>query len=306
MKTIPATLLAAKQLETTTLCLLIKITCRDGSVYGLTTLDRDITFDDLYSSDGPMLYKWIYGFGMSRLQTASGLSVDNADITGITSALEAMGVTEAQLRAGKFDYADLWVYSIDYENLTPGEYEILSRGKFGRVSAGSDQYVGESRSLSQIWKQGITQVTSLTCRAKFGSQPGEERYPCGKVRTWISATITAVDGVEQDRVFTASSLVQASGYFVPAIIRILTGDNAGAEMEVTEFAAGEVSLALNMFDNFQVGDTFQISQDCSKLWDDAAHGCLYHWGTERPLHFRGEPLIPIGREGELSTPGANI
>lgn len=306
MKTIPIDLLNHKALDATTLCLLIKITCRDGSVYGLTTLDVDIEFDDLTDSGGPILYKWFYGFAMSRLQTSAGMGVDNADITGITAALEAMGVTEAQLRAGKFDYADLWVYSVNYKDLTPGAMEIRSRGKFGRVSAGSEQYVGENRSVSQIWKQAITAVTSLTCRARFGSQPGEERFPCGKVRTWISATITAVDGAEADRVFTCSSLTQPDGFFVPAIIRVLTGDNAGAEMEVVSFAGGVVELALPMFDDFGPGDTLEISQDCTKVADDVEHGCRYHWGTEWNLHFRGEDKIPIGREGELSTPGANL
>lgn len=305
MKTIAAELLTHKAQETTSLCRLVKITCRDGDIYGLTTLDQDITYDD-GDGDGSLLYKWIYGVGMSRLEVGSGLSVDNAEISGIVSALEALGVTEAQLRAGKFDYADLWVYSLNYNDLTAGRHEIVSRGKFGRVSAGSDQYTGEARSLSQIWKQGITRVTSLTCRAKFGSQVGEEKYPCGKVRTWVSATITAVDGAEGDRIFTCSGLGQAANYFVPGIVRVLTGDNAGAEMEVTAFASGVVELALPMHDDFTIGDTLEISQDCNKLDHDVDHGCRYHWGADWNLHFRGEPLIPIGREGELSTPGANL
>lgn len=308
-KNIPLLLQMAKEQEVTTLCRLVKVICKDGDTFGFTSLDKDLTYDDLASSDGALLYHWLPGVEMSRLQSTIGTGIDNANIAGLVSALTVVGLTEQNVQAGKLDFAELWVYLIDYTafdsngDLIPGNHEIISRSKWGEVSLADDVFTGESRSLSQIWKQGITQVTSLTCRTQFGS------HKCGKSFTWDFGTVTSVDSAEPSRVFTASALAGAAGFYVPGVVLWLTGDNAGKYIEVEEFrvaVAGKVELLIPMGFNIQVGDTFQIRQDCSKVWDDASHGCLYHWGTDRPLHFRGEPLIPIGREGELSTPGAEV
>lgn len=305
MKTIPAALLTHKAGESTTMCFLAKSVCRDGDIYGLTTLDEDVVYDDGYG-DGPVTYKSINGYYGTTIESKSGTGVDNAEFGFITAALEAQGLTEAQLRAGKLDFGDLMIYQVNYNDLTTGRHEYVHRGKWGELSTQAERAQGEFRSLMQLLKQGITQLASLTCRAPYGSQVGEVKFPCTKVRTWVSATITAVDGAEADRKFTCSGLAQAAGYFVPGVVRILTGANAGFEMEVTDFTAGAIELSLPAWGDFANGDTLEISQDCTKLFDDATHGCLYHHGADRVLWFRGEPLIPIGREGELSMPGAGL
>lgn len=308
-KNIPLQLQMTKEQEVTTLCRLVKVICKDGDTFGFTSLDRDLLYDDLSSSNGELLYHWLPGVEMSRLQSTIGTGIDNANVDGLVSALSVVGITEMDIQAGKLDYADLWIYLIDYTlldsngGLVPGLHEIISRSKWGEVSTSDDFFTGESRSLSQIWKQAITQVTSLTCRTQFGSPQ------CGKSFTWTAGTVTSVDTAEPSRVFTASALAGAAGFYVPGVVYWLTGNNAGKYIEVEEFrvaVAGKVELLLPLGFNIQVGDTFEIRQDCSKVWDDAAHGCLYHWAADRPLHFRGEPLIPIGREGELSTPGAEL
>ena len=52
--------------------------------------------------------------------------------------------------------------------------------------------------------------------------------------------------------------------------------------------------------------TFRVRKDCSKVHDDADNGCTFHWGTDWPLHFRGEPLIPVSDGGSNMAPGAQI
>ena len=56
----------------------------------------------------------------------------------------------------------------------------------------------------------------------------------------------------------------------------------------------------------QIGDTFRVRQDCSKLWDDAEHGCLYHWGADRYKYFGGFPDIPVADGDSVQTPGGRI
>lgn len=311
MKTIPIDLQAHKDLETTTLCRLLLIILKDGTTkIGFTSLDIDVAYNN---GDGSVTYRSAQGFTPSRISSQAGTSVDNADLVGILADLDTLGVTEEQVRAGVLDYADAWCYEINYNDLTTGRHEIIARGKLGQVTMDGEQFVAEFRSLMQILKQQITQVTSLTCRAKFGSQPIgtgggaiEERYPCGKTPTWANYTVTAVDGTEPDRIFTASAMTEAASYYVPGVVEWLTGDNAGRQVDVAAFASDVVTMIEPVYFPVVIGDTFRIRQDCTKDWNDASHGCLYHWGSNRALHFRGEPIIPVGREGEILTPGAGL
>lgn len=305
MKTIPVQLLTHKAQQTTTLCRLLKIRCKDGTIFGFANLDVDVTYDDDAGegspSDGPIVYRSANGFTPARLHAAAGTSVDNSDLRGVTVALEELGITEEQVRSGKLDYADAWVYEVNYNDLTTGRHEIMARGKCGAVNMQDTEFVAEFRSLMQLFKQSLGKVTSITCRAQFGDAE------CGKERVWITAAITSVDGDEPDRVFTASGLAHGTGYFVPGVVRITSGRNEGKQIEVEAFTSGGViELSLPAYFAFEVGDAFDISEDCSKVWDDEAHGCPHHWGSERTLHFRGEPLIPLGQEGALSTPGAEL
>jgi uncharacterized phage protein (TIGR02218 family) len=315
LKTIPIALQTHKNLPVTTLCRLLKIACRNGTTFGFANLDQDVIYDDDAGagspSDGRVRYLSANGFVPSRLSAAAGTSVDNSDLAGVISEIDELGITEEQIRSGLLDYADAYVYEVNYEDvaelendgtriLTTGIHELKARGKCGQVSMVGQGFVAEFRSLTQLFKQPIGEVTSLTCRAQFGDTR------CGKGLTWVTATITDVSLTEPDRIFSASGLGEAAAHYEPGVVRFTGGQNEGAEVEVETFAAGVVSLSLPVYFDLQVGDTFEIRQDCSKVWDDDAHGCLYHWPSERALHFRGEPHIPVGQEGELSTPGAEL
>ena len=298
-KVIPAALLSHKALPTTTLCRLLKVKCKNGTLFGFANLDTDITYND-NSGDGAIVYKSANGFTPMRLSAAAGTSVDNTDLAGVVADLSAYGITEQQIRSGILDYANAYVYEVNYNDLTTGRHETKARGNCGNVTNSGEEFRAEFRSLTQRYKQPLGKVTSITCRAQFGDTQ------CGKPLTWVAGTVTAVSGTEPDRIFTASALTQAASYFVPGVVEWLTGNNAGLQVEVETFAAGVVSISLPSFFSVAIGDTFRIRQDCTKVWADATHGCLYHWGTARPSHFRGEPLIPLGQEGALGTPGAEI
>lgn len=301
MKSIPIALQGHYDEGATTTCLLTRVACKDGTVIGFTSLDADLTYDD---GLGPVVYRASNGFEMDRMQETADLAVDNTDLRGWVTA---DGITEAQIRSGLFDYARVRIYRVNYLDLSAG-HEVIAAGTAGETKFSRGGFAIEFRSFTQQLKQTISNAYSLTCRAKFGSQPigtggeqPEERFPCGKTWTWTAATVTAVDALEPDRVFTVSGLASA---IVPGVVEVLTGQNAGAQMEVDGFDAGELTLSLPLPYVLAPGDTLRYREDCSKVWDDATAGCLHHWGTERPLHFRGEPFIPV--DGKSSVPGAEI
>ena len=123
--------------------------------------------------------------------------------------------------------------------------------------------------------------------------------------------MTSVDADEPDRIFEVAtgSGWAGEGAYNQGVIRVLTGDNAGAQMEVESHThdsggTGRIELLLPLPYPLQVGDQMDFQEDCSKVWDDAVHGCLHHWGTERALHFRGQPHIPVEDANNLQIPGA--
>lgn len=301
MKTIPIELRDHYAGDATTTCFLLRMACKDGTVLGFASLDADLDYDD---GDGLVTYRADNGFRPDRMQATADLAVDNTDLHGWVSDV---GVTEAQIRSGLFDYAKVRIYRVNYLDLAAG-HEIIATGTAGETAFSAHGWRTEFRSLTQQLKQPISQLYSRTCRARYGSQyPGtnigqpEERKPCGAIWVWTEATITAVDPIEPDRIFSVTGL---GSVIVPSVIRMTSGDNAGKESEIDAYTSGEVTLTFPLPYVPQVGDTLEYRDDCSKIWDDAEAGCLYHWGAERPLHFRGEHLIPS--DGQSMVPGADI
>src|SRR5690606_13410402 len=115
-------------------------------------------------------------------------------------------------------------------------------------------------------------------------------------------TVTAV-GDDPQLEFTAD-ITPDDGTYLIGVVQWVTGANAGAEMETSGNTAGAIDLALPMDYAIQVGDTGRIRKDCNKEWDDADHGCLFHWADDRADYFGGFPHIPIADGGASQVPGA--
>ena len=299
MKSIPLALRTHLAQDATSWTLLMKVVCKDGTVLGFTLLDADVTYDD---GGGPLLYRADQGFMPERLQTTGDLGVDNTDLQGWYS-LE--GVTEARIRAGLFDFARVWIYRVNFLDLSQGR-EIWAAGTLGESRYSEAGWTTEFRSLSQQLKQPLCQLYSKTCRARYGSKPigtvgapFTERQPCNKDLVWAAGSVTAV-GVETDRIFTDSARPEADGFYQPGVIEWLTGANAGAQIEVYTFAADQFTLLLPMPYPIQNGDTYRVRQDCDKTF---AMCKTRHSNT---LNFRGEHLTPVEDADSIMVPGAYI
>jgi uncharacterized phage protein (TIGR02218 family) len=299
MKTIPIALQAHYDQPATTTCYLARMDCKNGTTLGFASLDADVVYADGISL---LTYRADNGFHADRMQSTADLAVDNTDLHGWVSDL---GITEQQIRAGLFDYARIRIYRVNYLDLSAG-HEIIATGTAGETKFSGSKWSLEFRSLTQQLKQPISKLYSRTCRAKFGSQPtgtaGEqptERHACRKAWTWVAGTVTAVGGAEPDRLFTDAGLTQAAHHFVPGVVEWLTGQNAGAQMEVDAFAAGAVTQSLPLAYPIALGDTFRIRQDCDKT----PTMCIERHANL--VNFRGEPLIPTDG-GQSMIPGAQL
>jgi uncharacterized phage protein (TIGR02218 family) len=306
MKLNHAALQAHKAQSSTTLTDLLLVD-PDGLRMGFTLLDVDVTYDD---GNGNVVYKARTGVEMSALVSTSDLGVDNAEATTLApvAGFLSEGITQQQVDSGALDKAPFVVYRVNYADLSMG-HEIVGGGTIGEQRTKFSQFtVLELRSLSQQLKQSVGELDSLTCRAKFGSQVGDERFPCGfdLATEWVDSLAVTSVGAETDREFTCVALDQADNYFAPGVVEWLAGDNAGQSCEVESFAGGVVTLQFPTVNPILASHEFRIRRDCSKR-KTGHNSCKdTFWLTDWALHFRGEPAIPVSRAGKLLTPGAGL
>jgi uncharacterized phage protein (TIGR02218 family) len=207
--------------------------------------------------------------------------------------VSATGITEQQIRAGLFDYATVKIYRVNYMDLSQG-HEVMASGTAGETRFSANGWRTEFRSLTQQLKQPISNLYSLTCRAQYGDAR------CGKAFVWVSGTVTSVDGTEPDRIFTDTALTQPDDHFNLGVVEWLTGDNAGAQMEVDSHASDVLTLSLPLAYPVSVGDTFRVRQDCDKTF------AMCRDTHANAVNFRGEHLIPVADGGTNQIPGAQV
>jgi uncharacterized phage protein (TIGR02218 family) len=300
VKTIPTALQTHLDTGQTTLCFLLKVAPQNATAFGVTSLDQDVAYDD---GNGSLTYSSMTGMNATAVESSSELSVDNSEAMLLVST----DFTKEDIAAGVLDFADFYVYRINWANTSDGHYLVHS-GTTGIVRSHNDlSGVIELRGLSQVLKQNYIDQYSLTCRAKFGSQEGEESFPCGFDTTslWQSTSVSAVD-TESDRIFTSTDTPAATGpngalTFETALVTFLTGNNAGLTAEVDDVTGDVVTLRFNAAYEIEVGDTFKIRPDCRKRF---AEDCVALF--DNGLNFRGEPWIPLTEEAPSQFPGALI
>lgn len=255
-----------------------KITRRDATVMGFTDHVDDLTFDS-------QLYKAATGFEPTDVQQRDDMSVDNMDVAGI---LDSTAITEADINAGIYDYAEIEIFMVNYNDLTQGRM-VLKRGWIGEVTVKRSQFVAEIRGLAQKLQQNIGRLFGPSCDAILGDSR------CG-VNLASFTVSTTVSTVTDNQTFTASALTQESGWFSGGEIEWTSGSNDGLKMEVKEFVDGQVTLALPMPYSIQAGDGFDIIAGCDKSKDT----CRDKFNNL--LNFRGFPDLP-GQDKLFETSG---
>ena len=286
MKTgISAGLLAHKAAGVATLATCWLVTRRDTTRYGFTTHVRDIT--DVPAPYNGITFQARSAFTPSEVGTRADLSVDNLEVAGILSSLT---ITENDLLAGRWDFATVEVFEINYNDRTHG-VEKKRFGTLGNVSRRGAGFRAELRGLNQYLQHPIGEVFQTTCRATLGDAR------CGVALSTIPGTVVTPNGQIG---FTNAGHVEPAGWYDNGLATWTSGPNNGLQAHIRAHTAGGVfTFAQPMPFAIGVGDAYSLTVGCRKR---AIEDCKTKFNNI--ANFRGEPyvvgmdkLIQIGRRG---------
>lgn len=284
MKTISNELAAHLAGEVTTLAMCWKLTRRDDTVAGFTSHDRDIAFEGV-------TYRASTGFTPTAIAASAGLAIDNLEAEGM---LSSDSLTETDIIAGKYDFAEIEVFMINYADTGQG-IMTLRRGWLGEVSLYGYRFVAEVRGMAQLLAQNIGELYSPSCRASLGDQ----RCKIDLSAHTVTGTATAVNGRQEIR---DTARTEPSGIFTLGTLTFTGGANAGIGMEVKEYsyaggaAAAHIVFVLPLPHAIAPGDAYQLTKGCDKT----AGTCKKRFANI--TNFRGEPHVP-GLDRMLETAG---
>ena len=193
--------------EVTTLATCWKLTRRDGVSLGFTNHDQDINLDGT-------LYKAAAVFQSSAVTSSLGLNADNYDLEGV---LSADAITDDDILAGLYDYAEIICFMVNYTDASMGGLHIKT-GWLGEVTMSGQQFVAEVRGIADVMQRTVGEHFSPTCRASLGDEV------CGVDVANYSVNSTAESAADLFQ-FTDSTRTEQPGYYDYGVVRFTSGAN---------------------------------------------------------------------------------
>lgn len=155
MRSISSGLAAHLEEQVTTLARCLRVQLANGTVYGFTDHDRPLVVSG-------QTYSPVAVSTPTDVATTSNLSVDALDVGGDNSI-----VTEEDLHAGLWDYAEFSLFVVNWSDLTQGTM-ILRTGRLGEVTMRRGEFQTELRGLTQAYAMTIGSLVTPACRAVLG------------------------------------------------------------------------------------------------------------------------------------------
>jgi uncharacterized phage protein (TIGR02218 family) len=282
MKAMSVALKAHYASGTTTLATCVKATLRNGTVVATTSHDTNLPIDGV-------LYLAAAGYLGSDVESSAALNPDNLEIAGF---MRAPAITEEDIHSGVWDYAEIEMFEVNYNDLTMGK-NILRSGTLGEVKGGRSKFTAELRGLMQAYSRTIVRLTTKDCTADLG----DERCKI-PVNLWTVGG--SVGGVSDNRVISDGGRAENTDWFTGGKVTFTSGLNAGLSMEVKQSAPGVLTLHERMPFEIVAGDAYVVAAGCTKRM---AEDCRDKFNNI--LNFRGFPFVPgvrIYRVGAQGVP----
>lgn len=268
--------------NSTTMAVCWKVTRTDGEVFGFTSHDSDLEFEGV-------TYVATQGIGRSAIEGSTKLQATSSEAIGF---LDSEAITDADLKAGMWDHAEVRIFEINWADLPMGALKQL-RGRLGEVLVEGGGYKAELRGIADALNKSIGEIVTPACAAIVG----DERCTVDLTDYTAEGEVTSVADVRRTfdtdlagavvRLTPSSTGAPPAGYFDAGLLTWLTGANAGRLIEVkTSAADGRLRLQLEMPDDIAPGDTFSVKAGCLK----SREVCAEKFGNV--INFRGFPDLP--------------
>lgn len=182
-----------------------KIKRTDGVIITATELDIDIPFDLVGDGegDGELIYKSSTGFNRSALEGTADFKIGNMEIQGL---IESVVITKQDIRAERYDFAQVWIFQVNWKNLAHKEIK-LQTGFLGRISLLDNVFVAEFRDLLELFLNEIGEIVIEECPVDlFDSKCKVLEVP----PNWAATTAYAATDPQQVEIGNYVSPVAAS------------------------------------------------------------------------------------------------
>ena len=257
---------------------------KDGVTFGFTDHDEEIEVDGVscFASSG---------LSAVALSQSTGLAVDNSEATG---ALMSGVLEEADIAAGYYDGAEIWIWDVDWNE--PSAAELRFRGSLGEINRIDGAFKAEIRGLSDKLNSDIGRVYQTNCDAILGDTR------CG-VDLSINAfrLDTVIVGVDEDGYLAVTDttgfddrwfergVISFSDGKLTREFRIKLDSRVGTERKISVWNAADVK--------FQVGDSVVLTAGCDKRFAT----CKSKFSNT--LNFQGFPTLP-GEDWVMAYPNS--
>lgn len=252
--------------EVTGFALCWRLDRRDGVALGFTAHDRDLVVEGLRYRAAP-------GITPSSIEEAE---IDSDAPLDVAGAVSAASLTDADLRAGRWDGAAVRLLAVAWEN--PGHFVQLARGELGSVAVEQGRFTVEVRGPGGMLDEPVVEETSPECRAGLGDKRCRVAL-AGRV-TIARVTASAGAGLTVDR---AEPVPNGWGW---GRARWIDGANGGLTQRVLASAGQTITLAEPPRFAVASGDRIELTEGCDKRFAT----CRDRFGNA--ANFRGEPHLP--------------
>ena len=257
-----------------TTCQCWAVTRRDGVEMGFTDHDRDLVFEGITFRAGT-------GLTARALQQVSGLAVDNSEAVG---ALSDEGISEADLRAGRYDAAEVRMWLVNWA--APEMRALRFRGHLGEVEQAGGAFRVELRGLSEALNRPLGRLIRSGCDALVG----DRRCRVNLADPSYTGLFTVAEVIEGRVIELRAEADFATGWFAGGLCRFMDGAAAGLSGTVKSDRVAGGMRVVELWEEPGVlpgqGTAVSLTVGC----DGSAGTCRFKFANFS--NFRGFPYVP--------------
>lgn len=250
----------------------------DGLALGFTSHDRDLFID-------AFCYRAVPGMVPSTIALSDSLDIDNVEISGV---MTSAAIAEADLDAGRWDGALLYISLVDWEQPETEPMPLIC-GQFGEIARSGDAFTVELLGATSFLGEPIAPVTSPTCRAEFG----DRQCKLSLHRFQREEQVVSASGDEIE----IAALGDSAANYIFGSLRFLGGPNCGLSHAIVGGQGAVLRLADRPAHPVAEGVRILLTEGCSKNFATCRERFV------NSVNFRGEPYLP-GNDLLTRYPGA--